>query len=90
MSPCLYEKDCEQKVLELAGRWHVIYFDQTNGLQESHLETIEVNDYQKINDNEFNWQENLVKTWLEMVDGKPQQVFSGMSLKGYGLIARKF
>lgn len=90
VSPCLYEKDCEQKVLELAGRWHVIYFDQTNGLQESHLETIEVNDYQKINDNEFNWQENLVKTWLEMVDGKPQQVFSGMSLKGYGLIARKF
>ncbi|MCY7188515.1 hypothetical protein [Streptococcus gallolyticus] len=73
-----------------AGKWHVIYFDETNGTQESLLEMIEDKDYQKISDNEFSWQGNLVKTWLEMVDGKPQQVFSGMTSKGYGIIARKF
>ncbi|WP_426807162.1 arabinan endo-1,5-alpha-L-arabinosidase [Streptococcus anginosus] len=90
VSPCLYEEACEQKTVELAGKWHVIYFDETNGLQESRLEMIEDKDYQKISDNEFCWQENLVKTWLEMVNGKPQQVFSGMTSKGYGIIARKF
>ncbi|MCY7185895.1 hypothetical protein [Streptococcus gallolyticus] len=68
----------------------MIYFDETNGTQESLLEMIEDKDYQKISDNEFSWQGNLVKTWLEMVDGKPQQVFSGMTSKGYGIIARKF
>ncbi|MDY2776422.1 MAG: arabinan endo-1,5-alpha-L-arabinosidase [Streptococcus infantarius] len=89
VSPCLYEEDCKQKSLELAGDWKVIRFDKYSHLQESTTETIKKNDYQKTGDNEFKWQGNLVKTWLEMVDGNTEQVLSGMTTEGYGIIARK-
>ena len=89
VSPCLYEEDCKQKSLELAGDWKVIRFDKYSHLQESTAETIKKNDYQKTDDNEFKWQGNLVKTWLEMVDGNTEQVLSGMTTEGYGIIARK-
>ncbi|MCQ9216446.1 arabinan endo-1,5-alpha-L-arabinosidase [Streptococcus gallolyticus] len=90
VSPGLYEKDCKQESLDLAGDWEVISFDKTTDLKKSHAETIKASDYQKNDKNEFYWQGNLVKTWLEIVDGKIRQVFSGMSPEGYGIIAKKF